>query len=56
MVPLKCRCSVGSVYENEDLQKCIISVFIQLPVLLLYGQYLWMVKVTTERKRVMLSY
>lgn len=27
----KCRCSIGSVYENEDLWTCIINVFVRLP-------------------------
>ena len=52
----KCRCSIGSIYENEDLWTCIINVLFDFLLLLLCCQHLWVVKVTTERWKVMLSY
>ena len=52
----KCRCSIGSIYENEDLWTCIINILFDFLLLLLCCQHLWVVKVTTERWKVMFSY
>lgn len=46
----KCRCSMGSVFEDEDLMKLIINVFVNFLLPLLHCRHLWMVKVITEKE------